>query len=54
MDEQNLIFKIKEIISLTDSDMDRLPSQWDNLRVEAYEQIRSLFGLKDYIPPKNK
>ena len=53
MDEQNLISKIREIIALTDKDMDRLLSQWDRLRVEAYEQIRSLFGLKDYIPPKN-
>ena len=54
MNKEDLINKIREIISLTDSDMDRLPSQWDQLRVEAYEKIRNLFGLEDYIPFMNK
>lgn len=44
---------IKQIILDTDRDMDRLISQWDELRIEAYEKIRYiLLGYSDYIPPQ--
>ena len=48
------LLKIKQIIEDTDRDMDRLVSQWDELRIEAYEKIREVLGYTDYIPVQNK
>lgn len=47
------LLEIKQIIDDTDRDMDRLVSQWDELRIEAYEKIREVLGYADYIPPQN-
>ena len=46
--------KIKQIVEDTDRDMDRLTSQRDKLRIEAYEEIRRVLGYTDYIPVQNK
>ena len=46
--------QIQQIISDTDREMDRLRSSWDELRVEAYEQIRQVLGYPGYIPPVKK
>lgn len=46
--------KIKQIIKDTDRDMDRLVFQRDELRIEAYEEIRKVLGYTDYIPVQNK
>ena len=47
--------QIQQIISDTDRDMDRLScSLWDELRVEAYEQIRQVLDYIGYIPPVKK
>lgn len=47
---EETLAKIRQIVMDTDRDMDRLPSKWDSLRIEAYEQIREVFGYPDYIP----
>ena len=47
------LLKIEQIINDTDRDMDRLVSQWNELRIEAYEKIREVLGYPDYIPPQN-
>ena len=50
---ENKLLEIKQIIIDTDRDMDRLVSQWDELRIEAYEKIREVLGYPDHIPVQN-
>jgi hypothetical protein len=46
--------KIKQIVMDTDRDMDRLPSKWCSLRIDAYEKIREVLGYPDYIPAEKE
>jgi hypothetical protein len=39
-----LLMQIKNIVSEAETECDRLPSQVDQIRIDAFEQIRSLFG----------
>lgn len=51
---EEMLAKIRQIIMDTDRDMDRLPSKWCSLRIEAYEKIREVFGYIDYIPAEKE
>ena len=51
---EEMLAKIRQIIMDTDRDMDRLPSEWSSLRIEAYEKIREVLGYTDYIPAEKE
>lgn len=42
MNNEELLQAIRHIMSMAESDMDRLPSSWDEIRIEAFEQIHEL------------
>lgn len=44
LQEYERLIQIKNIVSEAETDCDRLPSQIDQIRIDAFEQIRLLFG----------